>query len=69
MFLFNDFLMFVTPRVLFAKTATGAELEPFGKNEFVIYRKVMIVCSQVDWGGGGLIMIVCSQVDWGGGGG
>ena len=38
-YLFNDFLMFVTPRVLFAKTATAAELEPFGKNEFLIYRK------------------------------
>ena len=39
-FLFNDFLLIVKPKLFLRKAATPADLEPFGKNEFIIYRNV-----------------------------
>jgi hypothetical protein len=38
-FLFNDFFLLVKPKNFFSRAATPTELEPFGKNEFVMYRK------------------------------
>lgn len=32
--------MLVRPKLFFPKAATPAELEPWGKNEFQMYRKV-----------------------------
>lgn len=42
-FLFNDFLLIVKPKLFLRKAATPADLEPFGKNEFIIYRNVSCV--------------------------
>ena len=39
-FLFNDFLLIVKPKLFLRKAATPADLEPFGKNEFIVYRHV-----------------------------
>ena len=39
-FLFNDFFLLVKPKNFFSRAATPTELEPFGKNEFVMYRTV-----------------------------
>ena len=39
-FLFNDFFLLVKPKVFFHRAATPADLDPFGKNEFQMYRKV-----------------------------
>lgn len=41
-FLFNDFFLLVKPKNFFSRAATPAELEPFGKNEFVMYRTVSL---------------------------
>ena len=42
-FLFNDFLLMVKPKLFFPRAATTADLEPFGKNEFQMYRQVSTV--------------------------
>ena len=39
-FLFNDFFLLVKPKVFFRRAATPSNLDPFGKNEFQMYRKV-----------------------------
>lgn len=39
-FLFNDFFLLVKPKQFFSRAATPTELEPFGKNEFIMYRTV-----------------------------
>ena len=39
-FLFNDFLLFVKPKLFFARAAAPTDLEPFGRNEFQMYRRV-----------------------------
>ena len=39
-FLFNDFFLLVKPKVFFHRAATPSDLDPFGKNEFQMYRKV-----------------------------
>lgn len=44
-FLFNDFLLLVRPKLFFPKAATPADLEPWGKNEFQMYRKVRCRCA------------------------
>ena len=41
-FLFNDFFLLVKPKNFFSRAATPSELEPFGKNEFVMYRTVRL---------------------------
>jgi len=38
--LFNDFFLLVKPKVFFHRAATPSDLDPFGKNEFQMYRKV-----------------------------
>ena len=41
-FLFNDFLLFVKPKLFFARAAAPTDLEPFGRNEFQMYRRVSV---------------------------
>ena len=48
LFLFNDFLLIVKPKLFLRKAATPADLETFGKNEFIVYRNVSVTDILVD---------------------